>query len=325
MQVESPHAQVRRIDKLGVPTPLIVPSFSSRGFPSLPDIWNQLSYKLFGVCLVSVFDVTEGFIPSNVSEMVNVVFWDSGVFEIDGGRKEIIGDHAPATCANWRKEQYHETLRTIGEGANAVVVNFDEVGSLEDQIRRALEDFSLVPYAASDFLIKPAVESESVNLPKLGLHLDRLSEVNIFGITTREAGDSLLTRCSSIVMLRDMLDGAGLQTPIHVFGAISPYEILAYFFSGADIFDGLDWLRYSFRPWGSIEIRESAMEEFRWNLTDSELEMEVRTNNLRFLYELQDRMLRYGACGGLESLVEEFPLAGKAAQIAKIAGAVVRV
>ena len=321
MQVESSHAHVRRIDKLGVPTPLIVPSFSSRGFPSLANIWNQLSYKLFGVCLVSAFDVAEGLIPSNVSELVNVVFWDSGVFETNAGQKKISRDHAPSTCANWRKEQYRETLRTIGEGANAVVVNFDEIGSLEDQIRYALEDFSLVPYAASDFLVKPAVESEWVNLPKLGLHLDRLSGVNVIGITTRDAGDSLLTRCSSIVMLRDMLDGAGLHTPIHVFGAINPYEILSYFFSGADIFDGLDWLRCSFGARGSIEIGESAMEEFRWNMTDPELQMEAWTNNLRFLYQLQDGMLRYGACGGLELLVEEFPLARKAARIARIAGA----
>ena len=51
MQVESPHAQRRSIDKLDVPTPLVVPSFSSRGFPFLTDIWNELSHKLYGVCL----------------------------------------------------------------------------------------------------------------------------------------------------------------------------------------------------------------------------------------------------------------------------------
>ena len=324
MQIECPHAQVRRIAKLDVPTPLIVPSFSSRGFPLLADIWNELSYKLYGVCLVSAFDVAEGRIPSGVTDLVNVVFWDSGLFETKNGRMETNGHDAPSTGIKWTKEQYRDTLKNIGGTGNAVVVNFDEVGNLENQILNAREDFSLVPHAASDFLVKPADESEWVNLPKLGLHVDRLAEVNVIGITAREAGDSLLTRCSSIVMLRDMLNEAGLGTPIHIFGAINPYEVFAYFFCGADAFDGLNWLRCLFSERGSIPIGESAMENFQWSLTDSELQMEAWTKNLRFLYQLQDGMQRYGISGDLESLVGKFPIARKAAYIADLAGAEIR-
>ena len=324
MEVEYPHAQVRRVGKLDVPTPLIVPSFSSRGFPLLADIWNELSYKLYGVCLVSAFDVAEGSIPVDVKDLVNVVFWDSGLFETNSGRTESTGHHAPATRAKWTRNQYHETLEHIGEGANAIVVNFNEVGNLEDQISKALDDFSLVPPAASGFLVKPADESEWVNLPKLGLHLDQLSQVSIIGIAAREAGDSLFTRCSSIVMLRDMLNEAGLDTPIHVFGAINPYEVLAYFFCGADIFDGLNWLRCLFRNCGSIPIGESATENFRWNLTDSELQIQAWTSNLRLLFQLQEGMQQFGAGGSLESLVGEFPIARETAHIANIAGAEIR-
>ena len=324
METEHFHAQVRRVGKLDVPTPLIVPSFSSRGFPLLTDIWNELSYKLYGVCLVSAFDVAEGRIPSDVNDLVNVVIWDSGSFETNSCRTESNGHPAPPASVQWARKHYHETLKNIGKGANAIVVNFDQVGDLEDQISKALEDFSLVPHAASDFLVKPAAESEWVNLPKLGLHLDQLSEVSVIGVTTREAGDSLLARCSSIVMLRDMLNDAGLDTPIHVFGAINPYEVLAYFFCGADIFDGLNWLRWLFRNSGSIPIGESATEHFRWNLTDSELHMQAWTNNLRFLFRLQEEMQRCGADGSLESLVGDFPMAHAASRVAHIAGAEIR-
>ena len=295
-----------------------MPSFSSRGFPNLPEIWEEFSDKLYGVCLVSAFDVAQGDVPRDVTDLVNVVVWDSGAFETGNGH------HATSTPVEWTRRRYQETLKNIGAGSNAIVVNFDQIGPLEEQISRASEDFSLVPLAASDFLVKPADEMELVNLPKLGLHLDQLAQVNVVGIAAREAGDSLLTRCCSIVMLRDMLNKVGLDTPIHVFGAINPYEVLAYFFCGADIFDGLNWLRCLFRRSGSIPIGDSATEDFRWNLTDSELRMQAWTHNLRFLFQLQEGIKQFGAGGSLESLLEEFPVARETTRIAHVAGAEIR-
>ena len=268
--------------------------------------------------------MAEGRIPSDVTDLVNVVFWDSGLFETNDEWTETNGHGTPLKGVKWTKEQYRGTLKNIGGTGNSVVVNFDEVGDLENQIINALEDFSQVPHAASDFLVKPTDESEWVNLSKLGLYFDRLVEVDVIGITAREAGDSLITRCSSIVMLRDMLNRAGLDTPIHIFGAINPYELLAYFFCGADVFDGLNWLRCSFRNCNSIPIGETAMENFRWNLTDSELKMQAWTNNLRILFRLQDEIQRFGTGGDFESLVAEFPMAQRAAHIANIAGAEIR-
>ena len=318
------HAQVRRVGKVGVPTPLIVPSFSSRGFPNLSDIWEELSNRLYGVCLVSAFDVAQGAIPKDVTDLVNVVVWDSGSFETGNGHMEFNGHHATSTPVKWTRKRYQDTLKNIGAGSNAIVVNFDQVGPLEEQIFRASEDFALVPLAASDFLVKPASEMEMINLPKLGLYLDQLAHVSVVGIAAREAGDSLLTRCCSIVMLRDMLNEAGLDTPIHVFGAINPYEVLAYFFCGADIFDGLNWLRCLFRNSGSIPIAESATEDFQWNLTDSELRMQAWTHNLRFLFQLQEGIQQFAAGESLDSLLEEFPMARETARIAHIAGAEIR-
>ena len=50
-QDERPHGQIRRIDKVGVPTPLLVPSFSSCGFHRVADIYGEMRDKLYGVCL----------------------------------------------------------------------------------------------------------------------------------------------------------------------------------------------------------------------------------------------------------------------------------
>src|SRR5260221_13350584 len=44
--------------------------------------------------------------------------------------------------------------------------------------------------------------------------------------------------------------------PIHIFGCFDPQTIPYLFFSGADIFDGLSWMRYYFRDGHSFYYRE---------------------------------------------------------------------
>ena len=324
MEVEYPHAQVRRVPKLEVRTPLIVPSLSSRGFPHVSDIWEEFRHKLYGVCLVSAFDIAGGRIPVDVAGMVNVVILDSGLYETKNESMESTGLNSSPSVANWTRELYHETVKDFGEGSNAILVNFDQVGALEGQIERASKDFSFAPHAASDFLVKPTGATEWANIPKFSQHLEALKQFDVIGITAREAGPSLLKRSSSIVMLRDLLNRAALDTPIHVFGAINPYEVLTYFLCGADIFDGLNWLRLTFRSNGSVPIDESVLEDMKWSLPDIDLLIGEWTNNLRFLYRLQVALQEYASSGAFKSVVEEFPIVRRAAHIAEIAGAEIR-
>ena len=324
MEVECPHAQVRRVDRLGVATPLIAPSFSSRGFPYLSDIWEEFRHKLYGVCLVSAFDVAGRRIPSDLADLVNVAILDSGLYETRVRKLDLNATDSSPHSEDWPREQYLEAVQSIGTQGNLILVNFDHVGRLEDQIEMAVEDFSMAPRAASDFLVKPAHATELVNLPKLAQFADALKQFSVIGIAAREAGDSLLERCRSIVMLRDLLNGAGLDTPVHVFGAIKPYEVLAYFLCGADIFDGLSWLRWAFRDNGSVPIDETATEDMQWTLTDWELHTIQSTQNLTLLFRLQQAMEEYAVSNCLEALITKFPIARKAVRIADIAGAQVR-
>ncbi len=324
MEVEVPHARVRDIRKLEVPTPLIVPSFSSRGFPHISDIWQEFRHKLYGVCLVSTFDIAGGRIPKDVADTIDVAMFDSGTYEVNGEEIESGALQHTSSVVNWTRAQYQEILGMIDHRGNAILVNFDHFGSLEEQIRKASEDFSLAPFAASDFLIKPTTPSAWINLPRLGQYDEELRRFDIIGITAREAGESLLKRCSTIVMLRDLLDEANLAVPIHVFGAISPYEVLTYFFCGGDIFDGLNWLRWAFQDYGSVPIKESAIWDMKWNLTDQDLEISEWTRNLSLLFRLQEALQGYATVGDFEALVEEFPIARQAANVAELAGAEIR-
>ena len=323
MQGERPHCQIRRVERVGVTTPLIVPSFSSCGFPQVAELYDGLKNKLYGVCLVSALDLASGCIPAGVMEEVNLALIDSGMYEAKNSMCARGGHCPPATNARWLRQQYLEVAGGIDGSANLILVNYDKVETLGQQIKRASEDFAYAPQAASDFLVKPEFPSGLVNVAKLANYTGELEQFDIVGITAREAGESLVKRCSTVVMLRDALEDAGLDVPIHIFGAINPMEVLTYFFCGADVFDGLNWLRLAFRKQGSIAIEEAAFEGLNANLNDCDLRMNQRSSNLSLLYRLQQSLHQYCLTRDLDELAREFPLAVKAARTAELAGAMI--
>ena len=323
MQDEQPHCQKRSIEKVDVGTPLIVPSFSSCGFPYVADIYDLMKDKLYGVCLVSALDIASSRIPTDVTDEVNLVLVDSGMYEARTTGSRQITDRLPEGNSDWARQEYLTIAGFIDPGANVILVNYDGIESVEQQIRQAAEDFSHASHAASDFLVKPESPAQLVNVARLAQHTNELGQFNIVGITAREAGDSLAQRCSTIVMLRDTLHDAGLNLPIHVFGAVTPLEVLTYSFCGADIFDGLSWLRLRFSENGSTAIEEAAFDVDMSGLTDFELRAIEWLNNLRLLYRLQESLRQYSLSKDLDELVLEFPSAQKAARIAELAGAAI--
>ena len=323
MQDERTHGQVRRVDKIGVPSPLLVPSFSSCGFQRVAEIYEEMKDKLYGVCLVSAADLASGCIPASVIDEVNVIVIDSGMYESRKQMDECAARGLPVADRPWSRDEYFEIAADVDAAANGILVNYDGYEPLEEQIGRAAEDFSHAPHTAKDFLVKPESPARLVNVARVARYVDDLSQFDIVGVATREAGDTLTQRCRTVVTLRDTLDDADLNLPIHVFGAITPLEVLTYFFCGADVFDGLNWLRLVFRERGSIPIEETAFEDMNSNLHDFELFAEAWTANLSVLYRLQVSLQRYGSTRDFAALAEEFPPTVKAARIAELAGATI--
>ena len=321
MLIDPPHSQIRRIETVGVSTPLIVPSFSSSGFPDVACIYNEMKENLYGVCLVSALDLSSGCIAADVTDDVNLVLVDSGMYEVR--TKVGVPLHTPLAVAshNWSRHKYSSVADSIDPFANTILVNYDCLGPMGQQIKHAVEDFSRAPHAARDFLVKPESPSQLVNVARLATYSEKLKQFSIVGITAEEAGDSLKSRCRMIVMLRNVLFDAGLDLPIHVFGALKPLEVLAYFFCGADVFDGLSWLKLSFNGNGSKPIEEAAFDEGKADLAALELRTIERRANLRVLYRLQESMQEYCTTRSLDGLTQDFPLASRAACVAELAGA----
>ncbi len=320
---ERPHSQGRRVEKLGIATPLLVPSFSSCGFSSVSEIYSAMKDRLYGVCLVSALDLSSAYIPADVVDEVNVTVIDSGMYESTKRAAGCTKHGAPCHAARWSRESYRGIADGVDRDANVILVNYDGPEPIERQIGRALEDFVHAPHAAHDFLVKPETPARLVNVARLAQHANELGQFDIVGITAREAGESLIQRCRTVVTMRDALYDAGLDLPVHVFGAITPLEVMTYYFCGADVFDGLNWLRLSFRGEAPMTIEATAFTETTANLCDWDLKVSAWTANLGVLYRLQSSLQHYGSSGDLHELARNFPSATRAVRIAGLAGAVV--
>src|SRR5258708_36143406 len=79
----SPLAQKRHIKLNEVSiasTPLLVPSFSSKGFPEVDRLIKSSAEIITDTCLVSAYDISYGLIPDNLS-FAEFLFLDSGGYD----------------------------------------------------------------------------------------------------------------------------------------------------------------------------------------------------------------------------------------------------
>jgi hypothetical protein len=99
-----------------------------------------------------------------------------------------------------------------------------------------------------EILVKPETEGQTlIKVQSIVSQVHALADFDIIGVTEKEIGNSILTRMENIAKVRLALNNAGLDKPIHVFGSLDTISTPMYFLAGADIFDGLTWLRFAFR------------------------------------------------------------------------------
>jgi hypothetical protein len=70
--------------------------------------------------------------------------------------------------------------------------------------------------------------------------------IDVIGFPEREIGPNILQACLFIKKLRQKLDENKIFKPIHIFGCSDPKSIILFVLSGADLFDGLGWIKYAF-------------------------------------------------------------------------------
>lgn len=192
-----------------------------------------------------------------------LVFLDSGGYELtpdfDSTEPKVVAHSAkPFTAAD-----YDQVLKKLTRDPGVIplaISNFDWDSKnlpIESQILAAQALFNRFPDCLSNFIIKPHTPTgHTLDMDEIVRHIRKLRAFGIIGVTEKELGKNLMDRLKSIAKLRQAMDDNSVSAPIHVWGGLDPVITPLYFFAGAEIFDGVSWLRYAFHQ-GMAVNRES--------------------------------------------------------------------
>jgi len=283
----------RAIGTSGIKTPLLIPSFSSKGFSEISEIHRIVSEYLTSCKLVSAYDLYYDKICYESLYDSDFVLIDSGGYEVS--QNFDISDGYKFTYGNkeWNLNLYRSVVDKLERSSDIAIVNFDRSSinkSIEDQVEEATVFFLNYFDIYTDFLVKPSEGSNYINIDEYIINLDKILCFDILGFTEKELGDSIEIRLRNLMTIRNAITERNHNNPIHIFGCIDPGSAWLYYMLGADIFDGLSWLRYSFIDSG-YSVYPSANNIFgNIALNDSEHYVRGIYSNLNLLDKISDEM-----------------------------------
>jgi hypothetical protein len=281
--------------------PLVVPSYSSKALAriSVSRTLENTAEFIAAAVLISAYDIRYyGVDPSRFK--VQLIIVDSGGYETlvdeEGRLRGGIADHASFP---WSTELYAETLAGIDVVSPVVAVSYDRAElAIEDQILAAHEASD--PRRGSAFLLKPR-SGERLTIQSIAEHARSLGLFDIVGVTEKEAGDTFFERLIFVARLRALLDANAVFKPIHVFGGLDPFMTPLYFLAGADIVDGLTWLRMAFSDTGAHYLPAyAAMTEPMASFEATE--WRIRRANFRRVVDMQTAIRRFLRSGNYDVL-----------------------
>jgi len=293
-----------------IETPLLISSFSSKGFRFLRQKKDFLkseveelilvtSELIHDTALISAFDLK--YYLGSADKLLRKLNLLPELLFIDSGGYETIEDYDlsevyryPIRTREWNVKFHEEELKKFPK-IPLVVISYDNGQerriSLKNQIERAKKLFAKFPDQLNDFLIKPSKrEASYLNFDEVLENISLMKKFNIIGVTEKELGSSISQRMQNIKTLRTSLDSVNCTSPIHIFGNLDPLTSVLYFVSGAEIFDGLSWLRYGFHQGLSINKSNIDMLEGRVNELDYVNSNMAMFQNLIYMRRLTQEM-----------------------------------
>jgi hypothetical protein len=294
-------------DKLVAETPLLIPSFSSKGFPQLGEIVSIASEYITECALISAYDIHYEHLKE--APLTFPAFWtlDSGGFEC--GTLEELSElhysiHKPKA---WNVEMLAGVLDNWSQAQPTIAVSYDNPNrriSIKEQVVEARDLFDKRAFGR-ELLIKPeTLDQERVQIPNVIENIDSFAGFNILGFTEKELGYSLFQRVKNIGKIRKALNEAKLDIPIHVFGSLDMVSTPLYFLAGADIFDGLTWLRFAYRDGRAIYMRDLAAidpQHYGSRINDVDVRPRVLWENLQQIWNLGHSMKTFCKTGAFSS------------------------
>ena len=286
-------------------TPLLLPSFSSKGFPQIQNILQTTQEVIEGEILVSAYDLHHAKL-SGPFDFAKAIFLDSGGYE--AGKDVELSDtrtkeHVPAP---WTMANYAAVVASWNPNRPTVVVSYDHPNeriSTSEQIVRADATIPCRWNLYREILFKPEADGkEDTNIDAIVANVHKLAAFDAIGVTEKEIGATQQARMQSIARIRRALNSVGLgNKPIHVFGSLDTISTPLYFVAGADIFDGLTWLRYAFHEGLTIYQQNFAALRFGTQIKSSLVDARCCFENYYYMKKMQLEMRTFLASHSVDS------------------------
>lgn len=287
-------------------TPLLIPSFSSKGFSrsktdgksEVAKILNATGEWLTECFLVSAYDIYYGHIPkpADFGATAELIFLDSGGYEVSTDRDySSVIDPLPAP-EPWDLEKLHSVLDEWPDELPVVIVSYDHQDhriKFADQVANGRKLAARYANQLHCLLLKPETDEQQTLKTVLGVAAANAEELGVFdviGVTEKELGSNMLARMTGIAKLRMALDSANVKSPIHVFGALDPVSVCLYFLAGAELFDGLTWLRYGYRNGQCVYTHNVGALHYGLSTHDDLVKSRAIADNYYSLQALQQAM-----------------------------------
>jgi hypothetical protein len=277
-------------------TPLIVPSFSSRGFPDVSKIIETTAEVLDSAILVSAYDIHYKKI-SPPFDFPSLIFLDSGGYE--ASKETDLSDLAYRESAadKWTQAFHEGVVSKWKSRVPTVLISYDhpkERLPIRKQIDRAKRMAPSVTGVLREILIKPEKPGQTlIQMESLLSNARALAAFDVVGVTEKEIGNSILVRMENIAKLRLALDKVALDKPIHVFGSLDPVSTPMYFLAGADIFDGLTWPRFAYKDGYAVYKHNYGATDLGVGEKAHLVDGRCWYHNYRYLKDLELQMRRF--------------------------------
>ncbi len=298
-------------------TPLLVPSFSSRAVGEASSSASQIGKILATTAewltesfLVSAYDIHYEYIPRPLDMIFtpDLIILDSGGYEIASYEDLSTITHRPPASHEWTLGHLGKELDVWPDEVSAMFVSYDnprERKPFQRQVELARQLFKGRDSQLHTFLMKPEKESHQTIQSSINAATSDLRALRSFdaiGVTEKELGGSILERMTQIARFRRAMDEEGVTVPIHVFGALDPISTCLYFISGAEIFDGLTWIRYGFDAGRCIYPHNWGALKYGPHIGSDRLKSKMLVDNFYYLQMLQENLKDFEATGRFEKL-----------------------
>ena len=151
-------------------TPLLVPSFSSKGFgldkderSEIKQIFSLVSEYLIDTMLISAYDLAYENLEPLRSSITEIVIVDSGGYEISDYYDLSAVSRKPVQPKEWNLQLLRAVYDAWPERIPAILVSYDHPSlrhSLQDQIESARSLFSHYPRQLHTLLVKPETKNQ---------------------------------------------------------------------------------------------------------------------------------------------------------------------